>query len=81
MIRTLWVVPHAGTWIEIEYEKGLKEFIYVVPHAGTWIEMFSNDNGTYEYTVVPHAGTWIEIAVSTGTDTTESGRSPRGNVD
>ena len=33
------VVPHAGTWIEIEY-KGLDtKVVWVVPHAGTWIEI------------------------------------------
>ena len=34
-----YVVPHAGTWIEIveEYIKAKAEV--VVPHAGTWIEI------------------------------------------
>ena len=34
------VVPHAGTWIEInEYIKMANEGDCVVPHAGTWIEI------------------------------------------
>ena len=31
------VVPHAGTWIEMEIHKGTEYNLKVVPHAGTWI--------------------------------------------
>ena len=33
------VVPHAGTWIEITWERIGDAVGMVVPHAGTWIEM------------------------------------------
>ncbi len=33
------VVPHAGTWIEIESIHALLFPDWVVPHAGTWIEI------------------------------------------
>ena len=34
------VVPHAGTWIEIEKLFEGKHHIGVVPQAGTWIEIY-----------------------------------------
>ncbi len=33
------VVPHAGTWIEIETDIVGYKYGIVVPHAGTWIEI------------------------------------------
>mgnify|MGYP004469930911 CR=1 FL=1 len=55
------VVPHAGTWIEIqEIIKGWS-VVPVVPHAGTWIEIVSSNLAVKDGIVVPHAGTWIEI--------------------
>ena len=33
------VVPHAGTWIEIELISNDESERFVVPHAGTWIEI------------------------------------------
>ena len=33
------VVPHAGTWIEIQVTIFGGKFQLVVPHAGTWIEI------------------------------------------
>ena len=33
------VVPHAGTWIEINSQYISVRKILVVPHAGTWIEI------------------------------------------
>ena len=33
------VVPHEGTWIEIEFYAGMKLDQKVVPHEGTWIEI------------------------------------------
>ena len=33
------VVPHAGTWIEIDISVTPVCFPVVVPHAGTWIEI------------------------------------------
>ena len=33
------VVPHAGTWIEIQSRTCQRCTLRVVPHAGTWIEM------------------------------------------
>ena len=35
----LFVVPHAGTWIEIRIRPRSNTEISVVPHAGTWIEI------------------------------------------
>ena len=32
------VVPHAGPWIEIDFQ-GVLDRSIVVPHAGTWIEI------------------------------------------
>ena len=34
-----YVVPHAGTWIEIKRKWRLHQLQQVVPHAGTWIEI------------------------------------------
>ena len=34
------VVPHAGTWIEINETENVTENSKVVPHAGTWIEIY-----------------------------------------
>ena len=33
------VVPHAGTWIEIQEQPQVPLRGSVVPHAGTWIEI------------------------------------------
>jgi len=33
------VVPHVGTWIEIELGFGDGSVLLVVPHVGTWIEI------------------------------------------
>ena len=39
------VVPHAGTWIEIENAELRDEnAALVVPHAGTWIEIVKGKN-------------------------------------
>ena len=37
------VVPHAGTWIEMQEALIAKNRNLVVPHAGTWIEMSRMD--------------------------------------
>ena len=37
------VVPHAGTWIEINQKGETKMVKMVVPHAGTWIEILDID--------------------------------------
>ena len=55
------VVPHAGTWIEIDILRLTKKTHTVVPHAGTWIEIKLYSLLMETYHVVPHAGTWIEI--------------------
>ena len=36
-----FVVPHAGTWIEIRFQHQIYVMYFVVPHAGTWIEIQS----------------------------------------
>jgi len=33
------VVPHVGTWIEIESPTHVWPVGWVVPHVGTWIEI------------------------------------------
>ena len=38
---TYYVVPHAGTWIEIIVDSALSILDAVVPHAGTWIEIMA----------------------------------------
>ena len=58
------VVPHAGTWIEIQSPDPTVPPVLVVPHAGTWIEMYLQTNMGLDSFVVPHAGTWIEIHMS-----------------
>ena len=40
IIGHIVVVPHAGTWIEIEKLFEGKHHIGVVPQAGTWIEIY-----------------------------------------
>ena len=35
-----YVVPHAGTWIEIPTDVKKMLNMKVVPHAGTWIEIY-----------------------------------------
>ena len=57
-----YVVPHAGTWIEISMLFALLFSSAVVPHAGTWIEIILVWLMKFPVIVVPHAGTWIEIA-------------------
>ena len=39
MVYLDYVVPHAGTWIEILGRFAAHLHLPVVPHAGTWIEM------------------------------------------
>ena len=39
MQNGVYVVPHAGTWIEIVTEYQKEKDVPVVPHAGTWIEI------------------------------------------
>ena len=58
------VVPHAGTWIEID-KTGSRQSNknWVVPHAGTWIEILIVSSHATKSLVVPHAGTWIEIVL------------------
>ena len=38
-MSSFFVVPHAGTWIEIDGSFSILKLSYVVPHAGTWIEI------------------------------------------
>ena len=62
-----YVVPHAGTWIEITSGRKKRMLTRVVPHAGTWIEIFDRSSSYPDVVVVPHAGTWIEILIDIGT--------------
>ena len=58
------VVPHEGTWIEINLSNYItKDENTVVPHEGTWIEIVIPWNIIAIVSVVPHEGTWIEISV------------------
>ena len=59
--RTLYVVPHEGTWIEIAILVPPYVLISVVPHEGTWIEIKQKRTSSSTKNVVPHEGTWIEI--------------------
>ena len=61
---TYVVVPHAGTWIEIDRIWMYQGMLKVVPHAGTWIEIRNLQTVYSKEPVVPHAGTWIEIRLS-----------------
>ncbi len=77
----MYVVPHAGTWIEIDIWEFINSEHIVVPHAGTWIEIADRN--------------WGFLPASTSFPTRERGlkskykqsyirafgRSPRGNVD
>ena len=76
------VVPHAGTWIEINLR-------YFFEH-GCFRSFPTRERGLkFEYqifqiisvSVVPHAGTWIEIPKCSARLASLAGRSPRGNVD
>ena len=58
-----FVVPHAGTWIEMWMNLSSRLSRTVVPHAGTWIEIDGRDAYDDYMTVVPHAGTWIEMSI------------------
>ena len=60
-LKSNFVVPHAGTWIEIQVIIAYRNFRMVVPHAGTWIEIPDSIKKLSISLVVPHAGTWIEI--------------------
>ena len=62
------VVPHAGTWIEIDRCLSACTVCRVVPHAGTWIEIANVEVDYRIRTVVPHAGTWIEIRLQVKID-------------
>ena len=43
--QSVFVVPHAGTWIEIPDIQDISRLIWVVPHAGTWIEIIRSGIG------------------------------------
>ena len=75
------VVPHAGTWIEINDYTNEEKTKLVVPHAGTWIEIIGFIRKLPCFSVVPHAGTWIEIKGVFCNFRKPTSRSPRGNVD
>ena len=38
-MKTRRVVPHVGTWIEINWKLIYMTMNMVVPHVGTWIEI------------------------------------------
>ena len=42
MLLRAFVVPHAGTWIEIATPAQYALIEEVLPHAGTWIEISIN---------------------------------------
>ena len=75
-----WVVPHAGTWIEIPQRSTKNGRAPVVPHAGTWIEIKDTAIKQNSADVVPHAGTWIEIAVISKLDGINSGVVPHAGT-
>ena len=55
------VVPHAGTWIEIDCLKQLLLFVLSFPTRERGLKSYMRKSGLLGYSVVPHAGTWIEI--------------------
>ena len=63
MLPSPEVVPHEGTWIEIEMRGGYNDDYSVVPHEGTWIEIRLPSYQHPIISVVPHEGTWIEMSV------------------
>ena len=76
------VVPHEGTWIEINLSNYItKDENTVVPHEGTWIEIVIPWNIIAIVSVVPHEGTWIEMPQRLQESYRAFRRSPRGNVD
>mgnify|MGYP005761234165 CR=1 FL=1 len=61
-MRSVYVVPYVGTWIEIFIAFLGHYFSEVVPYVGTWIEIGSGRSSlTDSIHVVPYVGTWIEI--------------------
>ena len=55
------VAPHAGAWIEIDYNRHNTNKQTVAPHAGAWIEIYNEDDIRLVESVAPHAGAWIEM--------------------
>ena len=75
-----WVVPHAGTWIEMWKWRVCSSSSIVVPHAGTWIEICIRYRGRKVATSFPtreRGLKWQKIRKRRQTFC----RSPRGNVD
>ena len=75
------VVPHEGTWIEIDGRDAYDDYMTVVPHEGTWIEITGTETARLHSHVVPHEGTWIEMFDWKENGVHQPRRSPRGNVD
>ena len=79
MVR--YVVPHAGTWIEIRLTRYILRWLVSFPTRERGLKSRGALGNTWYGTVVPHAGTWIEINGRTVTNSAPLCRSPRGNVD
>ena len=76
------VVPHAGTWIEIEYINEKVEYIKKsFPTRERGLKFRKRMPEIVKNLVVPHAGTWIEIKLGDFISALVTRRSPRGNVD
>jgi len=78
----MYVTPHAGVWIEIQYAASVASSLKVTPHAGVWIEMLVIDiPEEQQIEVTPHAGVWIEIIHFTRLAAPVRCHTPRGCVD
>ena len=56
-----YVVPHAGTWIEIRWNPKRQRIPKSFPTRERGLKLCVDNAFSKCYTVVPHAGTWIEM--------------------
>ena len=55
------VVPHAGTWIEIDGRDAYDDYMTSFPTRERGLKSCTGSTLIHNSVVVPHAGTWIEI--------------------
>ena len=60
-VNEIVVVPHAGTWIEIQWKIWLEMLFGSFPTRERGLKFTTGGGYDDDGTVVPHAGTWIEM--------------------
>jgi len=75
------VTPHAGVWIETNFNPSLLISSSVTPHAGVWIETEIRLYLLRTACVTPHAGVWIETTEKHHIETPEESHASCRRVD